>query len=259
MKILAIGDIVGVKAVSELSRYLTELKREFGAQFTVVNGENADMVGILPDQADAVFQAGADVITLGNHTFGRRKIVSYLEGEPSILRPYNIPGLSVGRGYGIFDASGARILVVSLLGRCGMNFGPDSPFYAADKVLNDNNGKYDIAVFDFHAEATSEKIAFGYYLDGRASAVWGTHTHVQTADERVFPKGTGYISDLGMTGPYNSVIGASYETSLSTFLGHVPERFAEADGETMINGACFDIDSSGKCREVIRINRILRG
>ncbi len=259
LKILAIGDIVGTKAVSEISRYLSGLKREFGAQFTVINGENADMVGILPTQADAILQAGADVITLGNHTFGRQKIVPYLENEPSILRPYNIPGLTVGRGYGIFDTCGKRILVASLLGRCGMNFGPDSPFYAADKILGDNLGKYDIALFDFHAEATSEKIALAHYLDGRVSAVWGTHTHVQTADERVFPKGTGYITDLGMTGPHNSVIGASYETSLPTFLGHVPVSFAEAEGDTMINGVCLDVDSDGKCREVVRINRILKG
>ncbi len=259
MKILAIGDVVGKGGVHAIETNLSALKQKYNAKFTVINGENADMVGILPDQADALFKAGADVITLGNHTWGRRQIASYIENETSLLRPYNIPGNAPGCGYGIFDAFGKRALVISLMGRCGMQFGADNPFFPADKILKECEGKYDFALCDFHAEATSEKQAFGFYVDGRISAVWGTHTHVQTGDEKILPNGTGFICDLGMTGPYNSVIGCTPEKSLATFLGSIPERFTEASGEVMINGACFDITDDGKCISVERINTVLKG
>lgn len=259
MKILAIGDIVGQSGVRAICENLSLLKKEYGARFTVINGENASMVGIMPDEADAIFKAGADVITLGNHTWGRRQIADYIENEPTLLRPYNVPGSAPGKGFGMFDAFGKRVLVMNLIGRCGMNVFADSPFFAADKILKENSGKYDFALCDFHAEATSEKQALGFYLDGRVSAVWGTHTHVQTADEKVFPNGTGFICDLGMCGPYNSVIGTAPEKSLATFLGAIPERFTEASGEVMINGACFDISDDGKCISVERINRVLKG
>ena len=259
MKIIALGDVVGSIGVSAICENLSLLKREYGAKFTVVNGENADMVGITPEQADILFQAGVDVITLGNHTWGRRQIVPYIENEPSLLRPHNVPGDAPGAGYGIFDAFGKRALVISLIGRCGMNTNADSPFFSADKLLRDLKGQYDFAVCDFHAEATSEKQALGFYLDGKLSAVWGTHTHVQTADEKVLPNGTGFICDLGMCGAYNSVIGSAPEKSLPTFLGSVPERFAEASGPAMINGAVFDITDDGKCLSVTRINKVLKG
>lgn len=259
MKILTIGDVVGKGGVRAVEANLSALKQKYNAHFTVINGENADMVGILPDQAASLFRAGADVITLGNHTWGRRQIVSYIENEPSLLRPHNIPGDAPGRGYGIFDAFGRRALVINLMGRCGMQFGADNPFFAVDTILRECEGKYDFALCDFHTEATSEKQAFGFYVDGRISAVWGTHTHVQTADEKVLPGGTGFICDLGMTGPYNSVIGCTPEKSLKTFLGSVPERFCEAQGDIMINGACFDIADDGKCLSVERINTILKG
>jgi len=259
VRILAIGDIVGKKAVRIISENLTLLKREYNIAFTVANGENADMVGIFPDQADTLFRAGIDVITLGNHTWGKRQIVPYIENEPTLLRPHNIPGDAPGSGVGIFDAQGKRILVMNLMGRCGMQFGADNPFFAADKILNQYAGKYDIALCDFHTEATSEKQAMGFYLDGRLSALWGTHTHVQTADEKVLPKGTGFICDIGMTGPENSVIGCAVEKSLATFLGKVPERFSEAEGDIMLNAAVFDISDDGKCKSVERINKILKG
>lgn len=256
LKILAIGDIVGKSGIRAVRENLSSLKQKYNARFTVINGENADMVGILPDQADELFRAGADVITLGNHTWGRNKIAPYIENEPSLLRPHNIPGNAPGKGYGIFDAFGKRALVINLMGRCQMQFGADNPFFALDKILRECEGKYDFALCDFHAEATSEKQAFAFYADGRLSAVWGTHTHVQTADEKVLPGGTGFICDLGMTGPYSSVIGCAPEKSLATFLGSIPERFAEAPGKAMINGACFDIDDNGKCLSVERINII---
>ncbi len=258
MKILAIGDVVGKNAVRAISENLSSIKREYNAKFVVVNGENADMVGLFPDQADAIFAAGADVITLGNHTWGRKQIVPYIEEEPALLRPNNIPGNAPGKGYGIFDAFGKRALVINLLGRCDMNFGPDNPFFDADKILKECEGKYDFSLVDFHAEATSEKQALGYYLDGRVSAVWGTHTHVQTADERILPNGTGFICDIGMTGGYNSVIGCEIEKSLPSFLGSVPEKFTEASGDIIISGACFDIDDSGKCISVERINKLVK-
>ncbi|MBQ4544966.1 MAG: TIGR00282 family metallophosphoesterase [Oscillospiraceae bacterium] len=259
MKILAIGDVVGKGGIRAVTENLSSLKKEYNAKFTVVNGENADMVGILPEQAEALFQAGADVITLGNHTWGRRQIASYIENEPALLRPHNIPGSAPGCGCGIFDAFGRRALVISLMGRCEMQFGADNPFFAADKILRQYEGKYDFVLCDFHAEATSEKQAFGYYVDGRISAVWGTHTHVQTADEKILPHGTGFICDLGMCGMYNSVIGCAPEKSLATFLGNIPERFAEGPGDIMINGACFEISDNGLCTSVERINRVLKG
>ncbi|MBR3848069.1 MAG: TIGR00282 family metallophosphoesterase [Oscillospiraceae bacterium] len=259
MKILALGDVVGSIGISAICENLSLLKREYGAKFTIVNGENADMVGITPEQADTLFKAGVDVITLGNHTWGRRQIAPYIENEPSLLRPYNVPGNAPGAGYGIFDAFGRRALVINLLGRVGMPSGADNPFFAADKILKDTEGQYDFAVCDFHAEATSEKQALGFYLDGRISAVWGTHTHVQTADEKVLPDGTGFICDLGMCGAYNSVIGSAPEKSLATFLGSVPERFTEAAGPAMINGICLDISDGGRCLSVTRINKVLKG
>ncbi|MBR5543250.1 MAG: TIGR00282 family metallophosphoesterase [Oscillospiraceae bacterium] len=259
MKILALGDVVGNGGVRVISENLSLLKKQYNAKFTVINGENADMVGILPDQADTLFKAGADVITLGNHTWGRRQIASYIEDEPSLLRPHNIAGNAPGSGFGIFDAFGKQVLVMNLIGHFGMQTGADNPFFSADRILRENQGKFDLALCDFHAEATSEKQAFGYYLDGRISAVWGTHTHVQTADEKILPDGTGFICDLGMCGAYNSVIGTAPEKSLATFLGSVPERFTEAPGELMINGACFDIDDSGKCVSVERINLVVKG
>lgn len=259
MKILALGDVVGEIGVRTICENLSALKQEYGARFTVINGENADMVGITPDQADRLFKAGADVLTLGNHTWGRRQIAPYIENEPSLLRPANVPGSAPGAGYGIFDAFGRRALVINLLGRVGLDSMADNPFFTADEILKNLEGKYDFAVCDFHAEATSEKQALGFYLDGRISAVWGTHTHVQTADEKILPNGTGFICDLGMCGAYNSVIGTAPEKSLATFLGAVPERFCEGEGKAMINGICLDISDDGKCRSIERINKIIGG
>ena len=210
--------------------------------------------GVLPRQAEDIFDAGADVVTLGNHAFGKQQIVPYLDEHSDILRPANLAPQSPGQGCGIFDGpQGSRLLVVDLIGRCDMKYGPDNPFLCIDRILKENEGRYDIALVEFHANATSEKLAMGYYLDGRVSAVWGTHTHVQTADERVNPKGTGYITDLGMTGPYHSVLGVRIEQSIAMFRGDLTEYFKTAPGDCAVSGAVFDIERGGKCVSVERV------
>lgn len=254
MNILAIGDVVGEAGLETLSAILHQVKRKFAADFTIVNGENAASVGLTPKQAQTMLQSGADVITLGNHTFRKRQIIPFLEDCPSILRPANFAPQSPGRGAGIFAGpQGMRILVFNLVGRCEMQFGPDNPFLCADRILRDWEGQYDIALCDFHAGATSEKIAMGYYLDGRVSCVWGTHTHVQTADERVNPKGTGYITDIGMTGPIMSVLGVCVEQSIALFRGDMTTPFQTAPGDCALGGALFTLNADGTCQSVSRV------
>lgn len=254
MKILAVGDIVSQPGLDTVSRLLRKIRKEHGIDFVIANGENASGVGITPDQAEDIFAAGADVITLGNHVFNKRQIVPYLDDCAYILRPANQAPQLPGRGWGIYDCLGYRLLVINLIGRCEMAFGPDNPFLMVDRILREQQGKYDIAVCEFHASATSEKLAMGFYLDGRCSAVYGTHTHVQTADERVNPKGTGYITDLGMTGPLWSVLGIEPQQSISMFRGDLTEYFRPAAGETALMGAIFEIDTTtGKCGSVTRV------
>jgi len=254
--ILAVGDVVGDGGLDFLSRKLRTIKKLKNIAFTVVNGENASNIGITPRQADDIFSAGADVITLGNHSFGRQNIIPYLDDNRYILRPANLSPLSSGNGYGVFDSPVGSILVMNLIGRCGMDFGPDNPFFAAKKILKDCSAAK-IRLIDMHAEATSEKAALAWYLDGEASAVWGTHTHVQTSDACVLPKGTGYITDLGMTGPSLSILGIKPEQSISRFLGESNRQHYEAaNGPYKLEGAIFDIDeNTGHCRsvEAIRI------
>lgn len=246
VKILAVGDVVGESGLRFLEKRLRRVQTELGAAFTVVNGENAAMIGLFPEQADAILAAGADVITLGNHAFGKGKLYRYLDENPYILRPANFAPQSPGRGWGVFDAAFGKVCVVNLIGRCGMNFGPDNPFIQASQILKSNGEK--ITLVDFHAEATSEKCAMAYHLDGKVSALWGTHTHVQTSDIRVFPGGTGYITDLGMTGPADSVIGVRPEQSVSMFLGNPPQSYQDAGGSCKLECALFEIDAeTGRC------------
>lgn len=250
--ILAVGDVVGACGVKHLSRCLRSLKKRKSIHFTVVNGENAAMVGLTPNDAEDIFAAGADVITLGNHTWNRREICTYLDESRYILRPANFLPSLPGQGWGVYETRIGPVAVVNLIGRCNMDFGPDNPFLVADKVLAELGS---IPVFvDFHAEATSEKLAMGFYLDGRTSAVWGTHTHVQTADERILEKGTGYITDLGMTGPLRSVLGVKPEQSIDLFRGELTSRFEWPAGPGRLCGAVFTVDSaSGKCTAVERV------
>lgn len=252
MNILAIGDVVGKTGIDILFAKLRSFKRLKNIEFTIVNGENANGRGLTVRQANEIFDAGADVITLGNHAFGMREIAPFLDENEYILRPANFAPQLPGRGCAVYEVGRFRICVMNLIGRCMMDFGPDNPFLAADRLLAAYPA--DFTIIDFHAQATSEKLALGYYLDGRVSAVFGTHTHVQTADERVNPKGTGYITDVGMTGPCVSVLGVRPEQSIAFFRGDLAPRFETAAGECMIAGAIFDLDEkTGLCRSVERV------
>ena len=257
MKILTVGDVVSQPGLLTVSHVLRRVKRETGADFTIVNGENASGVGITPKQADSIFAAGADVITLGNHSYRKQNIVPYLEDNRYIIRPANLAPQSPGEGYGVFETSaGWRILVFELIGRCDMQYGPDNPFLRADRILREQEGRYDVAICEIHASATSEKLAMGYLLDGRVSAVWGTHTHVPTADARILPKGTGYVTDLGMTGPRDSILGIRPELSIAKFRGDLTERYRWADGPAKLEGVLFTLDSeTGKCLKAERVDQ----
>ena len=252
-KVLAVGDITGESGVDFLRRQLGRLKREKGIDFVVANGENAAGNGLLPAQAEDIFAAGADVITLGNHTFGKMQIAHFLDENPYILRPANYTGRASGRGWGVYDCGRVQVGVLNLIGRCELDFNAENPFTTADRVLK-NADKPTFVLVDLHAQATSEKLAMSYYLDGRVSALWGTHTHVPTADEHVCPKGTGYITDLGMTGPRESVLGIRPEQSVEFFLGGLPGRYRTAEGACKLQGAIFTLDSgTGLCVGVERI------
>jgi len=253
IRVLAVGDVVGENGLVHLERHLRPLQRCRGIDFTVVNGENASGVGLTPQQAQRIRDAGADAVTLGNHTFGKLQIADFLEDTPYLLRPANYTGRAPGRGWGIFDRGAYRVRVVNLIGRCNLNFNADNPFTVMDRILQE--GTAEITLVDFHAEATSEKLAMGYYLDGRVSALWGTHTHVPTADERIYPGGTGYLTDLGMTGAVESVIGIRPEQSVETFLGGLPGRYQIPDGPCKLQGAVFTLDTAaGRCTGVERID-----
>lgn len=245
-RVLAVGDVVGESGVDFLAKKLRQIKKEKSVDFTVVNGENADLIGIKPNQADDIFSAGADVITLGNHTFGRDAIHNYLDENRYILRPANYAPQNPGRGWGEFESKCGEVCVINLIGRCDMAFGTENPFLGVDKILKETRAK--IILVDFHASATSEKLAMGYYLDGRATALWGTHTHVQTSDAMVFEKGLGYITDAGMTGPVQSVIGIIPEQSVEMFRGSPRSRFQLAGGRCKLEAVLFEIDTeTGKC------------
>ena len=254
-KILAIGDIVGQPGLRCLNKHLRKLKKDKGIDFCVVNGENAAMTGLTPTQAEEIFDAGADVITLGNHTFNRREICTYLDDVSGILRPANLAPQLPGTGVGVYETNFGKVLVVNLIGRFQMNNHADNPFVKIDEILK-KYGDMPVLV-DFHAEATSEKLAMGFYLDGRVSACWGTHTHVPTADLRILPKGTGYLTDLGMTGPMDSALGVDPNQSIALFKGELTSRFAPAPGPCWLCGAIFEIDTeTNRCVAVEQIQII---
>jgi len=253
-KVLAVGDVVGAPGMERIRRSLRKLKMQTEADFVIVNGENAAVVGITPDQAEDIWDAGADVITLGNHTFGKREIVEYLDENNWILRPANYAPQMPGVGWSFYDTPVGEIAIIDLQGRVNMDYTPDNPFLEVERILKQIHHTKLIFV-EIHAEATSEKLAMGYMLDGRVSAVWGTHTHVPTADTQVLPEGTGYVTDLGMTGPKYSVLGIKPALSIAKFRGDLPERYRWADGPTKLEAVLFTIDTdSGLCRKVERVD-----
>lgn len=256
IRILAIGDVVGRRAVQYLSRTLWGLRDRLGADFVVVNGENAaDIRGIAPQDAESILSSGADLITLGNHAFGQRDISDYLDDRADrILRPANYPSHCPGVGYALREVCGKRLLCLNLSGTVHMEE-LDNPFSTVDRLLAGKEGQYDLALLDLHAEATSEKVAMGRFLDGRVQVVFGTHTHVQTADEGVLPGGTGYITDLGMTGPIGGVIGTDTRAVLHRMTTRMPTRFAVAEGDIVGHGALFTLADAAPhgCIQVERV------
>ena len=252
-KVLTVGDVVGNPGMDRICRSLRELKRETGADFVIVNGENAAVVGMTPRQGEEILDAGADVVTMGNHTFGKRELTDYLDDCPQILRPANLAPQLPGKGWAVFDSKAGEVAVIDLIGRCNMDYGPDNPFLQAERILKQVDTK--LVLVEIHAEATSEKLAMGYMLDGRVSAVWGTHTHVPTADAQILPKGTGYVTDLGMTGPKHSVLGIRPELSIAKFRGDLTSRYQWADGPTKLEAVLFTIDTvTGLCKKAERVD-----
>ena len=253
LKVLAVGDVVGEPGLERIRKSLRKLKRDLGADFVIVNGENASNVGMTPRQGDTIFDAGADVITMGNHTFSRREIIPYIEENRYVLRPANLPPQQPGRGWEVYETRCGDVAVIDLIGRVGMDYLPDNPVLLMDKILKKIDTK--IILVEIHAEATSEKLAMGYMLDGKVSAVWGTHTHVPTADAQILPRGTGYVTDLGMTGPAVSVLGIQPRLSIDKFRGEMFQRYQAADGPTKLNAVLFTIDANtGKCTKAERVD-----
>ncbi len=242
MRILALGDVVGVRAVSYLEERLWKYRREWHVDFVVANGENASEIrGLSAREADRLLQCGVDVITLGNHAFGQKDLYPLLDRGDRVIRPANFPPATPGLGYTVADANGWRILCMNVNGRAFMDSYGD-PFAAVETILSREAGRYDYSLLDIHAEATSEKLAIARVFDGRVNVMFGTHTHVTTADEQILPKGSYYQTDLGMCGPIDGIIGTKSECVIDKFRMLIPSRFAVADGEIRAHGTIFDLD-----------------
>jgi metallophosphoesterase (TIGR00282 family) len=246
-----VGDVVGKPGRKAISVLLPELREKHEIDLIVANGENAaGGIGLTPETAQELFQSGVDVITSGNHIWHHKEIVPYIESEPRILRPLNMPPGVPGHGYMIAE----KAMIVSLLARVFVgNF--DCPFRTMDRLLEEVNPRPPIILVDFHGEATAEKIALGWYLDGRVSAVLGTHTHVGTIDARVLPKGTAFVSDVGMVGPLNSVIGDDIELVIERFLTLMPHRLSVGKGNPIFNSVLVEVDEdSGRASSISRLD-----
>ena len=254
MNILAVGDIVGSVGVKELQKRLGKIKNNYKVDFTIVNGENAaEGMGLTEKNFKDIIIAGADCITMGNHTWGKKEIFKFID-EPELIRPANYPKSVCGKGYNIYNCKGKKIAVINALGRAEINIMLDNPFEIVKEIVEIVKKEADIIMFDFHAEATAEKKAMAYYLDGEITAIFGTHTHTQTADEQILEKGTAFITDIGMTGPKNSVIGMDKDAALKRFITSLPERYKIATGEAIFNSVLFEIDD--KTHKVVKMNRI---
>ena len=255
LKILAIGDVTSPAGVEYLAKNLWKFRERNAIDFCVVNGENASFItGISPPLAEKLLFGGADCITGGNHTLANRTAHSLLEESECVLRPINYGGAAPGRGYAIIDAAGRRVLVISAMGQVHIEPTLDSPYTHIDELLSRLEGKYDLAILDFHAEATGEKLAVGYAYDGRINIIFGTHTHVPTADAQILPRGTGYISDVGMCGETGGVLGMDAERVVERMKSRLPIPFKAASGEVRADGVIFTVDPrSGKVTEVKQV------
>ncbi len=251
MKVLFIGDIVGSPGRKAVKRFISSLKKELSFDYCIANGENAaGGRGITHVVAQELYNMGIDAITMGNHTWSKREVTNFIDSDPNIIRPANYPGNVPGRGSTIIDG---KLGIINLIGRVYME-PADCPFRALDRELEYLKSKVKVVIVDVHAEATSEKCAIAWHGDGRVSGVIGTHTHVQTADERILPCGTAFITDVGMTGPYEGIIGVNKDIILEKFLMSMPMRFELAKGTVQFNGVCLDIDEmSGKTINILRI------
>lgn len=256
MNILVIGDVVGKTGQDMIKKNLKELKKKYNIDFTIVNGENsAEGMGITQTIMKNLFEDGADVITMGNHTWGKKDIFSFIDEEKRLIRPANYAEGIPGKGSVLLQCKNKKIGVVDLIGRVNVGGSFDSPFEKADEEIADlkKNGA-DIVIVEIHAEATAEKKALAYYLKDKVTIVYGTHTHVQTADDTIYETGMGYITDIGMTGPKNSIIGMEPQAALKRFLTQMPERYVCAQGEGFLNGVVFEIEEgSNKVSNIKRI------
>ena len=256
MNILAVGDLIGTAGIKELKFVLNQIKEKEKIDFVIVNAENsAEGMGITSRNFEEILEANVDVLTMGNHTWGKKDIFKFID-HPKLIRPANYPKGVVGKGYNIYEKNNKKIAVINLIGRVDMNILSENPFIIVNEIVENIKNKVDIIIVDFHAEATAEKIAMGYFLDGKVTAIYGTHTHVQTADEKILPNKTAYITDIGMTGPKNSVIGMDIEASLKRFITTLPEKYKIATGKNIFNGVIFEIDE--KTNNVVNIRRIYK-
>lgn len=255
MKILVIGDIVGNSGVKKVKEVIPEYKKQNHIDFVIANGENsADGMGITSKIFEDLKSSGVNIVTMGNHTWGKKDIFSFIEDD-KIVRPANYPKGVPGKGYSIQEVNGKKIAIINLIGRVDVGVLSENPFLKADEIINKIKNEVDIIIVDFHAEATAEKIALGYYLDGRVSCVFGTHTHVQTADEKILEKGTAYITDIGMTGPEKSVIGMDVGASIKRFVTTLPEKYKVSDdNKVSLTGCVLEVNDE-TCR-IESINRI---
>ncbi|MEI6578818.1 MAG: TIGR00282 family metallophosphoesterase [Eubacteriales bacterium] len=253
MNILTIGDVVGEQGCAFVRKHLPNLKKLKKIDLCIANGENsAAGNGITPTSAQSLFDSGVDFITTGNHIYKRREIYEFLDARKDVIRPANLYSENPGAGIGVIDMGSMQVGVINLMGQAFMNIA-ENPFLCIDALL-DRLKNCNVILLDFHAEATSEKRAMGFYLDGRAAVVFGTHTHVQTADEQILPKGTGYITDLGMTGPIDSVLGVTPESSLTWLKNSMPARYEVPDVPCMLSGCIFEVDAkANKCVSAERI------
>ena len=254
MNVLTVGDIVGNIGINKLKKELPSIKDKYHIDFIIVNGENAaEGMGITEKNFNDILSAGANCVTMGNHTWGKKDIFKFID-HPKILRPINYPEGVCGKGYNIYECNKKKIAVINAMGRAEINVQTENPFIAVKKVVDKLQKQVDLIFLDFHAEATAEKQAMGYFLDGKITAMFGTHTHVQTADEKILENGTGYITDIGMTGPKSSILGMNKDVALKRFLTALPEKYKIADGEAMLNACVFSVaDDTNKVTNICRI------